>query len=147
MKIWRLTIVTGLVLASPAMAQVGGDFDVTWNTIDGGGRICCKGDGFSLGGTIGQPDAGTSPCSGGNLTFVGGFWAMTAYLTADFDSDGDVDLTDFNKFQGCFNGPNRALRAGCMVDADLDTDTDVDLTDFNAFQACFNGPNRPPTCG
>ena len=26
---------------------------------------------------------------------------------ADLDADGDVDLTDFGVFQGCFNGPNR----------------------------------------
>jgi hypothetical protein len=67
-------------------------------------------------------------------------------LPADFDDDGDVDLTDFSHFQGCFNGPNRpAAQAGCE-DTDLDGDADVDLADFFVFQGCFNGPNRPPAC-
>jgi hypothetical protein len=34
--------------------------------------------------------------------------ALLAFSTpADFDHDGDVDLSDFGVFQGCFNGPNR----------------------------------------
>jgi hypothetical protein len=66
-------------------------------------------------------------------------------FAADFDADGDVDLTDFGRFQACFNGPNRQPRPDCL-DADLDGDSDIDLADFNAFQACFNGPNRPPAC-
>jgi len=68
-------------------------------------------------------------------------------IAADFDADGDVDLTDFGQFQGCFNGPNRTpAQANCGA-ADSDGDADVDLGDFGAFQACFNGPNRPPACG
>ena len=65
---------------------------------------------------------------------------------ADFDQDGDVDLSDFGHFQSCFNGPNRpAATAGCC-DADLEHDGDVDLADFGRFQSCFNGPNRPAAC-
>jgi len=66
---------------------------------------------------------------------------------ADFDDDGDVDLTDFSAFQACFNGPNRKPRASCKVDADFDGDGDVDVADFLEFQDCFNGPNRSPRCG
>jgi hypothetical protein len=67
-------------------------------------------------------------------------------LTSDFDADADVDLTDFARFQQCFNGPNRPpAAAGCDA-ADADVDNDVDLADFAVFQACFNGPNRPPAC-
>lgn len=65
---------------------------------------------------------------------------------ADFECDGDVDLTDFGHFQACFNGPNRPSAAGCSADADFDNDVDVDLSDFSVFQSCFNGPNRPPAC-
>jgi len=64
----------------------------------------------------------------------------------DFDADGDVDLGDFNVFQGCFNGPNRPPRQTGCDNADLDGDHDVDLGDFNVFQGCFNGPNRPARC-
>ncbi|MGB9625415.1 MAG: Ser-Thr-rich GPI-anchored membrane family protein, partial [Phycisphaerae bacterium] len=67
------------------------------------------------------------------------------HLPPDLDSDGDVDLADFLKFQDCFNGPNRPPKAACIApgDADLDNDADVDLADFLKFQDCFNGPNRP----
>ncbi len=65
---------------------------------------------------------------------------------ADFNTDGDVDLDDFQHFQSCYNGPNQApARSGCG-DADLDGDGDVDLTDYRDFQACYNGANRPPGC-
>jgi hypothetical protein len=72
--------------------------------------------------------------------------AASPFAAADFDRDGDVDLTDFSYFQMCFNGPNRpAAQPGCVF-ADLDDDNDVDLTDFAVFQGCFNGPNRPAAC-
>jgi len=66
---------------------------------------------------------------------------------ADWDQDGDVDLSDFGYFQACFNGPNRPpdRTAGCGR-LDFDGDADVDLGDFGEFQGCFNGPNRPPAC-
>ncbi len=60
------------LLASIALAQSGGGYDLTWNTIDGGGTTFSTGGGYSLGGTIGQPDAGT--LSGGGYTLGGGFW-------------------------------------------------------------------------
>jgi hypothetical protein len=65
---------------------------------------------------------------------------------ADFDGDGDVDLSDFSAFQACFNGPNRSPAGGCIRDADFDNDADVDLSYFGIFQSCFNGPNRTARC-
>lgn len=65
----------GLVLnRSPftASAQSGGGYDLTWNTIDGGGATFSTGGSYSLGGTIGQPDAGSM--SGGTYQLAGGFW-------------------------------------------------------------------------
>lgn len=54
-----------------------------------------------------------------------------------------MDLSDFARFQACFNGPNRPTGKTAKCDlADLDADADVDLTDFVTFQACFNGSNR-----
>ena len=58
---------TGLVLA-----QVGGGYDLSWSTVDGGGGSS-QGGGYTLSGTIGQPDAGV--LSGGRYTLAGGFWA------------------------------------------------------------------------
>lgn len=55
-----------------AAAQTGGAYDLTWNSIDGGSAIQLTGGSYSLGGTIGQPDAGMQ--SGGNYKLNGGFW-------------------------------------------------------------------------
>ncbi len=57
---------------APASAQSGGGYDLTWNTIDGGGAMFSTGGAYSLGGTIGQADAGTM--SGGAYALNGGFW-------------------------------------------------------------------------
>jgi uncharacterized membrane protein len=64
-----LTLVVGV---SSSQAQSGGGYDLTWSTIDGGGATFSTGGSYSLGGTIGQPDAGQ--ISGGAYTLGGGFW-------------------------------------------------------------------------
>ena len=58
--------------AFSALAQSGSGYDLTWNTIDGGGGSSSGGS-YTLGGTIGQPDAGVM--NGGSYTLVGGFWS------------------------------------------------------------------------
>jgi hypothetical protein len=58
--------------ARPANAQSGGTYDLTWNSIDGGGGMFSAGGAYTLGETIGQADAGTM--SGGSYTLNGGFW-------------------------------------------------------------------------
>jgi hypothetical protein len=45
---------------------------LVWWTVDSGGTTFSDGGSYSLGGSIGQPDAGTS--SGGNYALIGGFW-------------------------------------------------------------------------
>ncbi|MBN1489477.1 MAG: hypothetical protein JXA69_06115 [Phycisphaerae bacterium] len=79
-----------------------------------------------------------------------GFSIPFRIRTTDSDRDGDVDITDFNGFAFCFNGPNRppahVTSSGYCVQFDQDADGDVDLMDFANFQACFNGYNRPPRC-
>ncbi len=66
----------------------------------------------------------------------------TGPLPFDYDTDGDVDLTDFNVFRYCFKGPGKTYAAGhlCLKE-DADGDTDVDLADFAGFQAAFTGPH------
>ncbi len=64
-----------LALAVGAMAvyaQAGGYYDLTWNTVDGGGVTFASGGSYTLGGTAGQPDAAV--WSGGDYTLAGGFW-------------------------------------------------------------------------
>ncbi len=59
-------------------AQSGGVYDLTWNTIDGGGTMSASGGTYTLSGTIGQSEAGTM--SGGPYTLNGGFWGMVESL-------------------------------------------------------------------
>jgi hypothetical protein len=47
-------------------------YDLTWWTMDSGGDMFSTGGSYSLGVTIGQPDA--SAWSGGGYALVGGFW-------------------------------------------------------------------------
>ncbi len=65
-------LVLTLLLTSFALAQSGGAYDLTWNTWDGGGGMFSTGGTYSLGGTIGQPDAGA--LNGGAYSLNGGFW-------------------------------------------------------------------------
>jgi hypothetical protein len=57
---------------SAARAQSGGEYDLTWHTVDNGGTAFNTGSNYQLGGAIGQPDAGA--LSGGDYTLAGGFW-------------------------------------------------------------------------
>ena len=65
-----------LLVGSVAFAQSGGSYDLTWNTVDGGGAMFSTGGSYALGGTIGQADAGA--LSGGAYTLAGGFWIGVA---------------------------------------------------------------------
>jgi len=68
-----LTLLTA-PLAPPggAAAQSGGPYGMTWSTVDSGGFTVSSGGQFTLGGTIGQSDAGL--LVGGDYTLGGGFW-------------------------------------------------------------------------
>jgi hypothetical protein len=57
--------------AATTYAQVGGGFDLSWSTLDGGGGTSA-GDLYTIDGTVGQPDAGLH--SGGTYSVEGGYW-------------------------------------------------------------------------
>jgi hypothetical protein len=68
-----ILITVGLTLALALTAAVVADgFNLSWWTVDGGGGTFSTGDDYTLGGTIGQPDAGVM--QGGDYTLGGGFW-------------------------------------------------------------------------
>lgn len=72
----RLVVVVSLcvlmlTITAVVLAQSGGGFDLSWWTVDGGGGRL-TGDGFTLEGSVGQPDAG--PLQGGGYVLYGGFW-------------------------------------------------------------------------
>ena len=63
--------------ALPVLAQSGGGgYDLSWWTVDGGGDTPNDGSGYSLGGTVGQPDA--AQWTNSHYTLLGGFWGGTA---------------------------------------------------------------------
>jgi len=84
--IWKKTswivILVCLLLFVPALAQSGGDYILTWSTIDGGGGRSSGGP-YILTGTIGQPDAAYN--SGGNYELLGGFWPGGPLCFVDFE--------------------------------------------------------------
>jgi hypothetical protein len=68
-----ILIVVGVLLAlALTAAVVVNNFDLSWWTVDGGGSTISTGGIYTLGGTIGQPDAGL--LAGGDYTVGGGFW-------------------------------------------------------------------------
>jgi hypothetical protein len=62
----------GLLVVSVAWAQIGGGYDLTWWTVDGGGTTL-SGSGYTLMGTVGQPEPGPV-LAGSGYTLYSGFW-------------------------------------------------------------------------
>lgn len=60
----------------------------------------------------------------------------------DFDADYDIDLRDFQWYQGCADPEFYFLPSYCK-DLDFDDDGDLDSDDFTAFHAAFRGPGAP----
>lgn len=63
---------------APARAQNTNGFSVDPFTVDGGGGLSAGG-GFTIEGTIGQPDAGV--LIGGGFLIEGGYWSMVQVIT------------------------------------------------------------------
>ncbi len=63
-------LAAALLVVSMVAAQSGGGYNLSWNTIAGGGTS--HGGGYALGGAIGQADTGT--LIGGGYTLAGGYW-------------------------------------------------------------------------
>lgn len=80
-----LLLTTGLVLA-----QTGHDYRLTWSSLDGGGATFSSDGQYSLGGTIGQPDAGM--LTRGKYSLVSGFWGA-AGLMAPVEPSYGVEVT------------------------------------------------------
>jgi hypothetical protein len=132
MKALRLLSILATAGATAAIAQ---DFEITRSTVDGGGVMRSTGGDFELSGTIGQPDAGAM--SGGEFDLTGGFWFPLSL--DDCNSDGWVNLIDYDDFDGCLSGPEGGLPLPECNCFDLDGDDDVDLSDIRHFQHAFSG--------
>ncbi len=67
-----------LLLAQTFNAQAGGGFTITQSVISSGGQQSA-GDGFIVGGTVGQTTAGTNS-TGGNFSVRDGFWTFDQFM-------------------------------------------------------------------
>ena len=68
-----LLLLAALLLTATTLAD--GGYDLSWWTADGGGATFSAGGDFAMGGTVGQPEAGS--LSGGGYNLTGGFWSGT----------------------------------------------------------------------
>ncbi|MHC4397671.1 MAG: hypothetical protein ACYS1A_18670 [Planctomycetota bacterium] len=105
-----------LTFTPSTLAQTGGDFELSRNTIGYTGGQSSGGD-FTLTGVIGQPEAGI--ISGGDYDLLGGFLPGRPVCTVEFHH--------FARFAEYW------LDTGIGLKADLDDDDDVDLDDLSMF--------------
>jgi len=78
MRGWLIWIWCGIATALLAAPRAHGQpYELSWSSVDGGGVTSSSGGTFSLGGTIGQADAGGAMAAG-LYTLRGGFWAVIA---------------------------------------------------------------------
>jgi hypothetical protein len=60
--------------AAPSLSsRITSGYDLSWWTVDGGGNTGDSSGAYTLGGSIGQPDAGV--LAAGDYVLYGGFWA------------------------------------------------------------------------
>lgn len=119
-----LLLITVIVAVVPVsvLAMSGGDYEISWSTIDGGGGRSSGGD-YSLVGTIGQPDAGEM--SGGDYSLSGGFWVGGTVVSCF------VNFEDFAEFAMYWlDTPCNAGNNWCGG-ADLDSSGDVTVADLS----------------
>ena len=134
----RALIMLSLISVGAAFAQ---DYTIDWHTTDGGGQMWSTGDGFDLGGTIGQADAGVMTGTGyeGTFTLTGGFWATPpCWCLADMNHDGQRNGEDIQHFVDCIlNGGPDCICADVVTDGDLDLiDVDIFVGDLLTASAC-----------
>lgn len=74
-------------------------------------------------------------------------WTPPAARSPDFDSDTDVDQTDFGFMQVCLTSDGVSLPPECES-ADLNGDSRVNQSDMDMHLACTSGPGVPmdPAC-
>ncbi len=138
-------ILLSLVCGAAALASVAtAAYDLSWNTLDGGGAMWTTGGAYELSGTIGQSDAGTV-LTGGQYTLTGGFWtpAAPAIVVGDMNCDGvlnafDIDpfvlaLTDAAAYAAAYPGCNR-------MNGDINGDGVVNAFDIDPFVELLTGP-------
>ncbi len=111
------------------------EYELGWGGVGGGGAVLCEGGDFSLSGTVGRPS--DVVLTGDTYTVSGGFSVPAP--PGDCNTDGGVDLTDFDPFEECLIGPlGGALPSDCGC-FDVDLNDAIDLRDFGRLQRRFGG--------
>ena len=73
-------------------------YTVAWSTIDGGATVATDASGgWSLEGTVGQPDAGGRPWRT-RYSLSGGYFGSTSVCPIDYNRNGFLDLDDLGDF-------------------------------------------------
>jgi hypothetical protein len=129
------------VMIFPTQTQAQ-SYSIDWFTIDGGGGTSTNGQ-FSLSGTIGQPDAG-STMSGGNYSVDGGFWAFAAVVQTPGAPLLTITVTSPNTVVVSWPSPSTGFL--------LQTNNNLATTNWGNFSgtifdidATRNVTNKPPT--
>ncbi|MBK8001043.1 MAG: hypothetical protein IPK15_20620 [Verrucomicrobia bacterium] len=86
-----------LLVAATATVVSAQDYSIDWHSTDGGGGTS-TGGGFSVSGTVGQPDANTQPMTNGGFSLTGGFWSITVVPPPA------APITIFDNLTGSDNG-------------------------------------------
>lgn len=135
----RVAAIAVLAVAALGGASASATFDLSWYTIDGGGAMFSTGGSYSLGGTIGQHDAGVM--SGGSYTLVGGFWALPtspALCPGDMNCDGVVNFDDIDLFVEALQGLPSWPYPNCpWLNGDVNGDNTVNFDDIDPFVAAI----------
>ncbi|MHC4657994.1 MAG: dockerin type I repeat-containing protein [Planctomycetota bacterium] len=136
---------------SAAFAQTGGQYELSWSTIDGGGTS--TGGSYILSGTIGQPDAAYS--AGGGYEVFGGFLpylptCWSSYECAgqpfgDATCNGVVNIDDLSALQAAWGMSGPYAAPYCC--ADFTQDGQVNLDDLAALKAGWGGSGHIPSTG
>jgi len=139
-------LTTALVWGSSALAQSGGGYDLTWNSVDGGGGGG-SGGAYAMSGTIGQADAGV--LSGGSFALRAGLWFGYIPAPGDCNNDagvnaGDISAVILEIFDADGTAPDQAPGSSFVGDPDgcnPNSDGAINAGDISCLiLLIFNGP-------
>lgn len=115
----------GALVGAVALAQP----TIPTYTVDAGG-VRSVGGGYTLRGSIGQPDAGPPRATGGGYVLAGGFVTATLIeCPADFNGDGALTVADFTAFRSAYLSGHGS--------ADFNGDDALTVADFTAFRNAY----------
>jgi hypothetical protein len=120
-----------LAIASAGSAEAQG-LEAGTSTIDGGGASFVSAGSFILGGTIGQPDAGS--LTAGQFNLLGGFWTGGAggVVSVEGDSLPFVSAAPPSVLRVYPAAPNPAFRGTQLrLDVPATSDASVEIYDLN----------------